>query len=536
MPRIVILILLLLLVHADPSVARPLITIDTFTSSAWSGSRIDVLVGLGGFLQDEGVVMQWRTLVGGATVDKGEKRLDILLGRAKTTILLNMPEIKHPVTTSIVVVAVRDKQVLARAETSITVFQKITKEEFTAGLEGFRPLVYDPDSTLAGLLDELEIPFARRRWWEEIESPEDTVFLFGPGALEKRGFPLEVIMDLARKGATIVVFRQSDFCSREEWKKEGIELLPLRSDVKTGTWGVRPPPWSSDIEEKLLDRWAGGRMGTSLFARPAGGNVKTWLMNGDGGIPLIMEVFPGKGRIIFCQCPVIDQFNKEPVAGLLMKNLLRYASAGRTEKFKGAFELRKRDRSNSFAGKSIGLYPQEIEASVLFSPDDLGGEASLFLIGVDTDRLKSWHKQHLAREEIRRRVFDAGATLLVCGAGEEDMGFLKKLTGKTIELRESAEGAVRLNEKTGGRLLWGLTPGFVMSAVKKQQIQGVFTAEDDEEVLEIIGPGLLVKLTVGRGRVIVCQVPLDRENKAQRRYHAQFMTNVGIRLLEPEGK
>ena len=181
-----------------------MITIDTFRSSAWSGSRIEAQVGLGGFVEDREVVMQWRAVVGGVMVDKGEKRLDLRLGQAKTTIALTMPEIKHPVTMSIAAVALRDEHVLTRAETSITVFQKITKEEFTAGLEGFRPLVYDPDSTLAGLLDELEIPFARRRWWKEIESPEDTVLLFGPGALEKKGFSPEVIMNLARKGATIV--------------------------------------------------------------------------------------------------------------------------------------------------------------------------------------------------------------------------------------------------------------------------------------------------------------------------------------------
>ncbi len=536
MSKTVILILLLLLVRADPSVARPLITINTFRSSAWSGSRIEAQVGLGGFVEDEEVVMQWRAIVGGATVDKGEERLNVVFGQAETTIAFNMPKIKHRATTSIVVVAVRDEQVLARAETSITVFQKITKEEFTAGLVGFHPLVYDPDNTVAGLLDDLEIPFARRRWWEEIEPPEGIVFLLGPGALERKGFPPKEIINLARNGATIVVFRQDDFCSREEWKKEGIELLPLRSDVKAGTWGVKPPLWSSDIDDKLLDRWAGGRVGTALFERPASGNVRTWLMDGDGEIPLIMEVFPGKGRIVFCQCPVIEQFNEEPVAELLMKNLLRYASAGRTEKFKDAFELRRSDGSNCFAGKSIGLFPREIEASVLFRPDDLSGEASLFLIGVDTDRLKSWRRQHLAREEIRRRVFDAGATLLVCGVGEGDVAFLEKLTGRTIELRENAEGAVRLNGKAEGQLLWGLTPGPVMSAIKKLHIQGVFAAEGDEAVLEIIRPGLLVKFTVGRGRVIVCQVPLDGQSKGQRRFHAQLMTNMGIRLLEPEEK
>ena len=52
-------------------------------------------------------------------------------------------------------------------------------------------------------------------------------------------------------------------------------------------------------------------------------------------------------------------------------------------------------------------------------------------------------------------------------------------------------------------------------------------------MVELVGPGLVLKRERGHGRVIVCQVPLDEKNKAQRRFYVQVLTNIGIRLSGP---
>ncbi len=528
--RLPVLLIALLTAQVPYVLAEPSVSVEPDQGNVWSGSRADVRVILDGFKVRRARVV-WHLVTNGTAIATGGARMRLRRGHGERRLVIPVPEVERRVSTSLVVTASRGEEVLGRGAAAMTVFPPMGKDEFGAGLVGLDLHVYDPGGGLVALLEKLGISFRRTRTSEVGDIPDDAVVLVGAGALGKGRLSPGEMLALARQGRTLVILCEESLGQEREWEDAGVELLAEPVLVPAATWGARPPRWSPDVDDSILGRWAGGCVGAAIFNRPSVGNAITWLMEPEGGLPLIMELRPGAGRVILCQCPVVEQFDAEPTAQLLFRDLLRYAGDSGTAPLKGAIQLVRQAGDETAGWTSVGLCPELIEAGALFEPDSLSGSAALFLVGVESAAIKDWVKQHLSREEVRRRFFDAGGTLLVCNATVEDTTLMEETIGASMVPGTSVAGQpIVISEAGGGELVRGLTPGFVASAVGTEPVARAVVTQDEDGIAELVGPGWVLKCERGRGRVIVCQVPLDEENEAQRRFYVQFLTNVGIRL------
>ena len=528
--RLPVLLIALLLARVPYVLAEPSVSVEPDQGNVWSGSKADVRVVLDGF-KERRLRIVWHLVANGTAIATGDTRIRLRRGHGERRVVIAVPEVKRRVSMSLVVTALRGEDVLGRGAAPMTVFPPMGKDEFQAGLVGLDLQVYDPGGELVALLEKLGIPFRRTRTSEVGDIPNDAVVLVGPDAIGKGRLSPSEMLALAREGRTFLVLRQESPGREGEWEDAGVELLAEPVLVPAATWGTRPPLWSPDVDDSVLDRWAGGCVGAALFNRPPAGNAMTWLMEPEGGLPLIMELRPGDGRVILCQCAIIEQFDAEPAAQLLFKDLLRYAGDSGIAPLKGAIQLVRQADDDTTRWKSVGLCPDVIEAAALFEPEALNGSAALFLAGIGSATIRDWLKQHLSREEVRRRFFDAGGTLLICNATAGDTTLIEEMIGVSVVSGKSMDSQpIVISKASGGELVRGLTPAFVASAVGTEPVAGAVVTQDEDGIAELVGPGLVLKCELGHGRVIVCQVPLDEENTAQRRFYVQLLTNIGIRL------
>ncbi len=528
--RLSVLLMALLSARVPCVLAEPSVSVEPDQGNVWSGSKASVRVILDGF-KERRLRILWHLVTNGTAITTGNTGIRLRRGHGEGRLVINVPEVKRRVSTSLVVTASRGEDVLGRSAAPITVFPPMSKGEFRAGLVGLDMQVYDPGGELVARLEKLGIPFRRKRTSELGDIPNEAVVLLGPDAIRRGGPSPSEMLKLAREGRTFLILRQESLGREREWQNVGVELLAEPVLVPAATWGTRPPLWSSDVDDSTLDRWTGGCVGAAIFNRPPAGNAITWLMDPEGGLPLIMELRPGDGRVILCQCPVIEQFDAEPAAQLLFKDLLRYAGDSEVTRLKAAIQLIRQAGDDTAKWKTVGLCPELIEAAALFDPDVLNGSAALFLAGIESATIRDWLKQHLSREEIRERFFDAGGTLLICNATVGDSTLIEEMISVSIVPSKSVDRQpILINRASGGGLIRGLTPGFVASAVGTELVARAVVTQDEDRIAELLGPGWVLKCELGHGRVIVCQVPLDEENKAQRRFYVQFLTNIGIRL------
>jgi hypothetical protein len=83
-----------------------------------------------------------------------------------------------------------------------------------------------------------------------------------------------------------------------------------------------------DLREGDLAGWAGsGEVASNVLGWPEYANYQAWLAGGQGKdrAPLVAQYWGENGRVILCQLEVGRRLAQEPVAQLVLRNLLSYA-------------------------------------------------------------------------------------------------------------------------------------------------------------------------------------------------------------------
>ena len=258
---------------------------------------------------------------------------------------------------------------------------------------------------------------------------------------------------------------------------------------------------------------------------------------GPGGLKWspLLEVRYGKGRIILCQMRLIDKLKDEPAAAALLRNILEYATRHKPGKAGKAKLIA--DKGSKLGGK---LY--DVGLKDLASDD----QADLIIVDAaakhtlpDTAPSNVMERAFDSLPGELRKHLDGGGTVLLHGLTPTNIDRWRKLLPLGIELTESnALHAIRTNDDpllagiSATELWWSQ---FSLWANYKETGTGVEVAysvklpKDAKGPRELVGPGALVSIPVGEGRLLIDQLLWEKDDVPVKRanlYIALLLENL----------
>jgi hypothetical protein len=340
---------------------------------------------------DQTLTVEWSARLGDVDVEGGRRELKMLSGAHEVVAAeLRMPPAQVRVDGEYTVRVLAGGQRVFEDTHPISVFPRLgaAKVDATAGL-------YDPQGTTGTLL-EGAVKVA------DLASPPGglRVLVIGAGALQSDQQTRPVIggttagvglSDWVAGGGRAVVLEQTG------WPR-GMVPVQLTSQASTMTFPQAPDhPLLKGVRPEDLKYWRGDHTVTLAEpVRPINGACVPVVVSGSAlGInqaPL-MVVPHGRGAYIVCQMKVVRKAGEEPIAGVLLRNLLDYAAAYPTGAKKTALwcdlpETRKKldelalqadDVTGRLEGADLSQYGLLLYASALADP-----------IAAMVDRLVPW--------------------------------------------------------------------------------------------------------------------------------------------------
>jgi len=281
------------------------------------------------------VPLVWRVMAEAATLQQG--RLDLIVpagGVTTSSVSLRMPEVKRLVVLHFLVF----EQTTASSKGVLRMALRVYPRDRQLAWEFLRDKkvgIWPPSDLLRSWFERLG---ARPRALEGISRISDfegDLLMAGPGAfrdartwrafheaLEKRGAPIPVI-----------VLRQ-DWLPGQATVNDGSGAPEEREHGCSAVRCVREHPLLRQFEDGDFVGWRGlAGVGNLPFLSPPAGNFRRLLLAGGGKTAsaedaLILERPFEKGLgILYCQVPLLEAREEEPVAEILFNQVLRYALA-----------------------------------------------------------------------------------------------------------------------------------------------------------------------------------------------------------------
>ncbi len=262
------------------------------------------------------------------------------------------------------------------------------------------------------------------------------------------------------------------------------------------------------------------------LAVPSRGNVRNHLGAEDGraSVSSLFEHLTGEGRVLVTTLPVVSAYDSEPVARILMRNLLVLATGPKVEWQHTVFwgdpegEPLRWLRKRGLRGPVNRVSLTDADVVVI---DGLVPLATVFPKDGD--------------EPVRglERFLHRGGTALILGMTRKTLDDYRSLLPAGLSLRK-----MRLREFTVDRedpLLWGI-PQQALSTLRTTLANLDLPEFEPGPKAEVVtDPPMVSCFTVGEGTVILVQLPfweLKAENEGPY-VLAQILTNLGVRLAEP---
>ncbi len=495
----------------------------------------------------------WQLASGASAITSGSINLRIPPGeQARHRLRTELPKVSGLARYRLKAWVEMQDERLSKKEMEIRVFPPARKIA-----TGMPFMVYDPGRRSAAMLEKsgaVVIPLESLA--ELVEKPGVLVIGRDAPYTELMGFSGKMIEFLGN-GGSIVILKQSRY---DQWlpvplgffdsaRKTPVALLQMLPDTTTRLLQQR---YYSRIErpghalvkglsaESLCFFRAGdGRVCDDTYRKPDGfcGNLSivSSIVYFDGIV--LAEIDYASGRIILCQYNLEENYGRDPAAKKLLNNILQYAAQGGRRELHAVHVLG--NRTLAFLKDKVHAAAQQIipGRNLAFGPMRtviIGREADL----TDLDRIAAG------------KFVDQGGTLLVL---PRTRNF--SVLGKTFKLTPGPRHFV-LNA-AGAVLHTGLLAGmnsFELTLAHKTLIQHCFVHDLPAGVRPLatahwsyinernghckcIIPGekpagwSVVEFTSGKGRVFLSQVPFLPEAGGTVYRTAQFLNNLGIRLI-----
>ncbi len=501
---------------------------------------------------DAKVVLDWELVRDGKAVETGRVPLSLLSGESKKlTLTLHIPavETRTPLTFRL---KLQEPGTTNRFEDERQ-FIAFPKEQ-TPVKTAARFAIYDPEKKSTHMLTTFGVNFTTVPNLADISHEKFDVLILGKGGLpmvvEVPGLEpnpkdqaalkrLRQIEAFTAAGGRVIVLEQENFSpSLLSMNLKAKDLVPA-----TMTFSIaQNHPILKDLQAEDLKFWRGDHVVSSKpLVKPDYGNLTILIESGTGQgliVTPLCEVKKGKGTIVFCQMDVTQKCGKEPVAGILMHNILTYA-AGYSKKALGQAGLMAK------AGASPVSFLRDIHAEIkdlkgTLSKTALASYSCLIVDAADPANLTEIQKNI---EPVKKYLTDGGR-LLVHNLKPDGEGIIESLTGVKPEAEKI----------TQNDCVWKITSHPLLAGISNFELwygrhdwgcraQGRKTIDIGWRVpknrgTNLFQPGGLVVIPCGKGQVIIDQILWEGSDGnalgKRRRYISTLLTNLGVNI-EPTG-
>jgi hypothetical protein len=244
----------------------------------------------------------------------------------------------------------------------------------------------------------------------------------------------------------------------------------------------------------------------------------------------LFEYRVGDGRVFLTTMPMVACHEREPVARVLLRNLLLLAAADRKAAWK---------RLALWGDPKGRVVPwlRELGLEAPLNPVNLA-EVDVVVVegGASLATFFPKHEKEQAEELVR--FTGRGGTVFLMGLKAEVLLEYEGLLPKGTTLTETKVEQVLFERKEP--LLWGIPPDALGRFVANWEAVTVPEFPGQAKAEALTKPPLLVRLPAGKGAVLLVQAPFGeperegRPTEAQARcLLSQILTNLGIRLSEP---
>jgi hypothetical protein len=376
-----------------------------------------------------------------------------------------------------------------------------------AGELARKVMLFDPKGDTAKAMKEAGVTFETTKTLAVPAGDASAwVFIIGEGTLdEKTAMQAAALGKFVDDGGRVVVLAQSvlpqglpasTMLESREWVSQPYVRLPIH-------------PLLNGFTSWDLHFWTADRVSArGAYSKPDSGAVVPLVDSGrETGLEWVelMEMYRGKGLYVLCQLSLVEKYGTEPMARELLARVLRYA--GGKEAFRSpTARLRLADHKDTPVErrmKDLGV------ACDLVAPDaDLDRNSPTMLQGgaaPAAGKLAAW-----------KASLSDGATLVVAGATAEDAAWLSDLAGTSVRVTVPR---YRMWEGRGYRNEFDLlTAGLSHLDMFWKRYEFLYiTSEDPTCVIEqfqnasvdvaggreLVFPGALVEVKVGKGRLVI---------------------------------
>jgi len=470
----------------------------------------------------------WESRIFRGIVDRGSRTVD---APANVTIEMALPEVRARVDMIQHVQLKRDDKVLAEDDFVLGIFSKDALPELGRTTADLPPIgLCDPEMLIAPVLEKAGVKYTPLRTDLQARTLESKLVLVGPDQPETFSEPMVGIRELLDRGGTVIFLEQNSpkkglFGADKPVEVAKRPVLSARKLVGEKHILLR------DLREGDLAGWAGsGEVASNVLGWPEYANYQAWLAGGQGKdrAPLVAQYWGENGRVILCQLEVGRRLAQEPVAQLVLRNLLSYARE---------VPLPAPRKAVRFAVPPEALEGGKFNtARFVLEPkkEDLKGAAAVLILLVH----KGDESAMTPGFDLGQYLSDGGKLLVQSRFGPELMEALNQLTRSTWQdkpylplprfVAASVEdiGAVRMRYEKP--LAWG-----ILAEDFQQGLQGV---EDPRclkaepavpEFLALTEPSYLTQFRRGKSRLVLCALPVEGpENESQARLVRQILANM----------
>jgi hypothetical protein len=437
---------------------------------------------------------------------------------------LRAPEVKQRTNVTLSINLRQGERVVAHAEQAFTIFPR---PQPTAALPGVYLYGSTGKAALAApsLSDLAAVPGSA------------TAVVIGPGALKAGEAPwAPKLAEFVAKGGTVLCLDQTEYPA--DWLPVPVELDAKHSTtvafVRAGGHPALAHVTDGDLRYSFTIRGS--------LLKPTRGNFRPLIdaggirasiddMNGLNWAPLL-ELPYGKGRYLLCQLPLCEEAGVQPVADILLRDLVQHAATAAPNQAARVALLADPDSSLKRTLDGMGLVYDSVLGSLngeaLAAHQVLiagGGLAAWEAVRGQTGALGDWVKQ--------------GGALWLNNLTPDETDVLTQLVGAPCELR-SAEPEqaclARSDLLTAGmsnhELYWRDRPIWDQWTAMRKTLEWEPATLPPGAVALTDPPGL-VKMPVGKGLVLVNQLLWDstEQNRLEGTKIASILlTNLGAQM------
>jgi hypothetical protein len=463
----------------------------------------------------------WRTFVFSAPIQHEQKEL-VLAAQEKKELefVLDMPAASRRVTL--------DWRILVMAETgeekhsrrNFDVFPAEPQERFRHLLTNKKVGLYDPKGETEKLLQHLNAECSSLKRRAELKNFNGTLLIVGNTAVTDQDKAIySILRDKVTEGLSIL-FLEQDFLPDQF-------VLPLAfsSEKSRRARGLaHGHPLFDNLREGDLENWRGdGVIARSLLEKPQNGNFLVLVdepptANGrDSRGALVLEIPHGKGRMLFSQVLLIEKYDSEPVAGILLENIIRYGLTSRDPYKNVALFGREQNHLFNFI-KELGTTTIENPANII--------DFQIIIITPREDFESSMRRITPDFFAGIHHFIQRGGCLMIFDMQPQMYNRLRGIFPQEIGFQMKAP-QFPLLFKRDDPIFWGIAEEDLLQChFSTTSLSFAHTPESRE----LIRPGKMSIFRTGKGKIIVCQLDFAEENtkEATMRVVSQLLTNVGI--------